>query len=73
MLPARWLIPHSQQFGETQVALPLGGLEEEAHYANAMSGATYSGAYLAQKGLPVNLVGDYDSRMVHLVRRTSAR
>ena len=64
---------HSQQFGETKVSLPLRGLEEEAHYADAMSGATYSGAYLAHQGLPVNLVGDYDSRMVHLVRRTSAR
>jgi alpha-galactosidase len=64
---------HSQQFGETKVSLPLRGLEEEAHYADAMSGAAYSGAYLAQQGLPVNLVGDYDSRMVHLVRRTSAR
>jgi alpha-galactosidase len=59
---------HSQQFGETQVSLPLRGLEEEAHYADAMSGATYSGAYLAQKGLAVNLVGDFDSHMVHLVR-----
>ncbi|HEX6483227.1 MAG TPA: alpha-galactosidase [Ktedonobacteraceae bacterium] len=63
---------HSQQFGETQVQLPLHGLEEEAHYAEAISGATYSGTYLAQKGLPVNLVGDFDSRMVHLVRITSA-
>jgi alpha-galactosidase len=64
---------HSQQFGETQVSLPLHSLEEEAHYADAMSGAAYSGAYLVHQGLPVNLVGDYDSRMVHLVRRTSAR
>jgi alpha-galactosidase len=64
---------HSQQFGETQVALPLDGLEEEAHYADAISGAAYSGAYLARKGLAVNLVGDFDSSMVHLVRTTSAR
>ncbi|MGZ3583739.1 MAG: alpha-galactosidase [Ktedonobacterales bacterium] len=64
---------HSQQFGETQVSLPLCGLEEEAHYADAISGATYSGAYLAQKGLRVNLVGDFDSSMVHLVRTDSAR
>ena len=63
---------HSQQFAETQVSLPLSGLEEEAHYADAISCATYSGAYLAQKGLPLNLVGDFDSRMVHLVRTTSA-
>jgi alpha-galactosidase len=59
---------HSQQFRETQVSLPLCGLQEEAHYTDAMSGVTYSGAYLAQKGLPVNLVGDFDSHMVHLVR-----
>jgi alpha-galactosidase len=62
---------HSQQFGETQVELPLRGLEEEAHYADAISGAMYSGAYLAQKGLSMNLLGDFDSRMVHLVRTTS--
>ena len=64
---------HSQQFGETQGSLPLRGLEEDAHYADTVSGVIYSGAYLAQKGLPVNLVGDFDSRMVHLVRTTSAR
>jgi alpha-galactosidase len=64
---------HSQQFGETQVALPLRSLEDAAHYMDAMSGDTYSGAYLAQQGLPVNLVGDFDSRMVHLIRTTSAR
>jgi alpha-galactosidase len=64
---------HSQQFGETQVSLPLCGLEEEAHYTDATSGARYSGAYLAHKGLRVNLVGDFDSCMVHLVRATSAR
>jgi alpha-galactosidase len=64
---------HSQQFRETQVLLPLRGLEEEAHYADAMSNATYSGAYLLHKGLPLNLVGDFDSRMVHLVRTTGAR
>lgn len=63
---------HSQQFGETQGSLLLRGLEEEAHYAEAMCGATYSGAYLAQKGLPVNLVGDFDSHMVHLVRTMPA-
>jgi len=63
---------HSQQFRETQIPLPLCGLEEEAHYVDAVSNATYSGAYLAQKGLPVNLVGDFDSRMIHLVRLTSA-
>ncbi len=59
---------HSQQFGETQVPLPLCGLEKDMHYADSLNGAIYSGAYLAQKGLPVNLVGDFDSRMVHLVR-----
>ena len=64
---------HSQQFRETQVLLPLRGLEEAAHYADALSGVTYSGAYLAHKGLSVNLVGDFDSRMVHLIRTTSAR
>jgi alpha-galactosidase len=63
---------HSQQFGERQVLLPLRGLEEEAHYEAAIYGASYSGEYLAQKGLPINLVGDYDSHMVHLVRVSSA-
>ncbi len=63
----------SQQFGETEVLLPLCDLEQEAHYADTMSGATYSGAYLAQKGLAMNLVGDFDSRMIHLVRTASAR
>jgi alpha-galactosidase len=64
---------HSQQFGEPPVSLSLRGLEEEARYADAISGATYSGAYLAHRGLPVNLVGDFDSRMVHLIRTTPAR
>src|SRR5260370_3259231 len=47
---------HSQQFAETQVQLPLRGLEEGAHYADSMSDVTYSGAYLAQNGLPLNMV-----------------
>ncbi len=64
---------HSQQFGEGHLSLRLHGLEEEAHYANDKIGVTYSGAYLAQQGLPVNLVGDYDSHMVHLFRTTSTR
>jgi alpha-galactosidase len=70
---------HSQQFRETQDAvwgtvwLSLHGLEEEAHYADEISGATYSGACLAHQGLLVNLVGDFDSRMIHLVRTTPAR
>src|SRR5947209_174382 len=63
---------HSQQFGETQVSLPLYGLEEEGHYTDALSGATYSGAYLARKGLRVNLVGDFDRCMVQLVRTAPA-
>jgi alpha-galactosidase len=62
----------SQQFGETQVVLPLRGLEEKAHYAETMSGTTYSGAFLTHQGLPVNLAGDFDSHMVHLVRTISA-
>jgi alpha-galactosidase len=64
---------HSQQFGETQVSLPLRGLDEEACYADAVSGINYSGAYLAQQGLPVNLVGDFDSQMIHLIRTTPTR
>jgi alpha-galactosidase len=64
---------HSRQFGETQLSLPLRGLEEEAYYRDAISNTTYSGAYLAQKGLSMHLVGDFDSRMVHLVRQASAR
>ena len=64
---------HSQQFGETQVSLQLHSLEEEATYMDAVNSVMYSGAYLAQKGLPVNLVGDYDSRMVHLIRTTYAQ
>jgi len=65
---------HSQQFGEREVSLPLQGLEEDAHYADEVNdGTLYSGAYLAQKGLSVNLVGDFDSRMIHLVRTKSTR
>jgi alpha-galactosidase len=59
---------HSQQFGETQVILSLPGLEEEARYTDAVSGTTYSDAFLAHHGLPVSLVGDFDSHMIHLVR-----
>jgi alpha-galactosidase len=64
---------HSQQFGETQVTLSLPGLEEEACYTDAVSGTTYRGSYLAHHGLPVSLVGDFDSHMVHLVRQASTR
>jgi alpha-galactosidase len=64
---------HSQQFGETRLTLPLHDLEEEASYIDAKSGATYSGAYLTHKGLPVRLVGDFDSQMVHLIRVISSR
>ncbi len=64
---------HSQQFGETQLPLLLRGLEEEAYYRDVISGITYSGTYLAQKGLSINLAGDFDSHMVHLVRQASAR
>jgi len=64
---------HSQQFGETQVSLPLRGLDEEACYADAVSDMNYSGAYLAQQGLPMNLVGDFDSQMIHLIRTTPTR
>jgi alpha-galactosidase len=62
----------AQQGGETQVALALRGLEREARYADAISGATYSGAYLVEKVLPLTLLGDFDSRMVQLVRIASA-
>jgi alpha-galactosidase len=63
---------HSQQFGETQVLLQLRGLKGEAHYADASNGVTYAGMYLAQEGLPVKLVGDFDSQMIHLLRTTPA-
>ena len=62
---------HSQQFGETRVILPLHGLGEESYYEESDTGNTYSGSYLTQKGLRVNLVGDFDSCMVHLVRKAS--
>ena len=63
----------SQQFGESQLTLPLRGLEEEARYADTSTNAIYSGAYLLQKGLQLNLVGDFDSCMIHLVRVASSR
>ena len=62
---------HSQQFGETQISLALHGLKGDARYADSISGATYSGAYLTYHGLPVNLVGDFDSHMIHLVGAAS--
>jgi alpha-galactosidase len=62
---------HSQQFGETRISLALHGLKGDARYADSISGATYSGAYLTYHGLPVNLVGDFDSHMIHLVGTAS--
>jgi len=59
---------HSQHFGERQLVLPLHGLEKDANYVDERGGAEYSGAFLTQKGLVVNLVGDFDSCMVHLAR-----
>lgn len=61
---------HSQQFGETRILLPLCNLEEGACYTDATSLVTYSGAYLVHKGLSMKLTGDFDSRMVHLIRTT---
>ncbi len=63
---------HSQQFGETQVALRLHGLEEDARYVDEINSGEYSGSYLMQKGLPMKLVGDFDSHMVHLVRTSAS-
>ena len=62
---------HSQQFGESQISLALHGLKGDARYADTISGATYSGAYLTYHGLAVNLVGDFDSHMIHLVGTAS--
>ena len=59
---------HSQQFGETRVVLRLRGLDADAHYIDATSGTDYSGAYLMRQGLSLNLIGDFDSHMLHLVR-----
>jgi hypothetical protein len=63
----------SQQFEQTQVTLSLLGLEENARYTEAVSGTTFHGAYLAHHGLPVSLVGDFDSHMIHLVREAPSR
>ncbi len=62
---------HSQQFGETLRPLMLRDLEAEAYYIDVENSATYSGAYLMQKGLALKLVGDFDSQMFHLKRVTS--
>ena len=64
---------HSQQFEQTLITLSLPGLEEKARYTDAVSGTTYHGAYLAHHGLPVSLVGDFDSHMIHLVREAPAQ
>jgi alpha-galactosidase len=64
---------HSQQFGEKLITLPLHGLEEKVYYTDIDNDATYSGAYLAHRGLPIKLVGDFDSSIIHLVRTTSKR
>ena len=62
---------HSQQFGASQEVLLLCDLAEEAYYVDAVSGTTYSGSYLMRKGLHVKLAGDFDSCMVHLMRKTA--
>jgi len=64
---------HSLQFGEKQIVLPLRGLVREARYVDTSNGTIYSGASLALKGLPINLVGDFDSQMVHLNRVASVQ
>jgi alpha-galactosidase len=62
---------NSPQFGETRVPLVLHGLTRDSHYTDTVSRVMYSGAYLMYHGLPVNLVGDFDSHMIHLVSETS--
>lgn len=62
-----------QHCAEPQITLPLRGLGKDAYYAGTSSGIIYSGAYLVQEGLPVKLVGDFDSCMIHLVRTTSSQ
>ena len=69
----RFAETHSQQFGETQLSLALYSIKADAHYADAVSGVIYNGAYLIHHGLPVNLVGDFDSHMVHLMHITERK
>lgn len=64
---------HSQQFGETRVTLLLQGLQEDDYYLDPVSSFTYNGAYLMRYGLPINLMGDFDSRMIHLVHTAFAQ
>jgi alpha-galactosidase len=59
---------HSRQFGETQVTLPLCGLQKDVSYVEVGAGIRYSGSYLAHEGLRVKLTGDYDSCLIHLAR-----
>jgi alpha-galactosidase len=64
---------HSQQFGASEVLLQLRGIEDQAVYRDTEHDASYRGAYLMQHGLPVKLIGDFDSQMVHLVRTSQAQ
>jgi alpha-galactosidase len=63
---------HSQQFETAVPAIPLPGLEPDAIYTlTDLAGRTseFSGAYLANHGVDLNLTGDYASALVVLAKK----
>ena len=66
-----WL--HAQQFGGTRPPVRLRGLDPLGRYRDAESGEIWTGALLMNHGLPLHLHGDFDSRLVHLVREDDTR
>lgn len=58
-----FLFGHGLRFNEGNFRLRLRGLEADAIYADE-SGTRFSGAALMNRGIPVNLRGDYDSRVI---------
>jgi alpha-galactosidase len=69
-------VRHSQQYNTPAPAIYLRGLDEKATYkVDSLNGKldggqqTLSGAYLMNRGLSVNLGGDFDSTAIVLEKQ----
>ncbi|QIZ37839.1 alpha-galactosidase [Saccharopolyspora sp. ASAGF58] len=62
-----WL--HAQQFRSEKPPLRLRGLEPDAVYELVGDGGAWSGVLLMNHGIDLPLTGDFDSRLLHFVRR----
>lgn len=66
-----FLFLHSSKYGPHRITLPLQGLDESAVYILDESATPISGKALMHKGIPVEMSGDFVSRVIHIKRATT--